>query len=68
MASSNVWWACDTLRQFSSDQARFLSVTTESGCCRKGFSCRNLKKVKDVMDKYAGIMRAAEAQQNSRKG
>eukprot|EP00212_Chloropicon_laureae_P009210 CAMPEP_0197492538 /NCGR_PEP_ID=MMETSP1311-20131121/10670_1 /TAXON_ID=464262 /ORGANISM="Genus nov. species nov., Strain RCC856" /LENGTH=122 /DNA_ID=CAMNT_0043037505 /DNA_START=1 /DNA_END=369 /DNA_ORIENTATION=+ len=67
MGFSNVWWACDTLRQFSCDQAKFLSVSTVEGCCRKGFSCRNLMKVKDIMDKYAGIMRAAEAQQSTRK-
>lgn len=35
---SNVWWACDVLRQFSWNQARFLSFSVKGEGMRKGFS------------------------------
>ncbi|WZN66100.1 hypothetical protein HKI87_14g76630 [Chloropicon roscoffensis] len=57
MGMSNVWWACDTIRQFSNEQRRFLSLTVGEESCsnpRKGFSCENLKKVQDIMREQAG--------------
>ena len=60
MGFSNVWWASDVVRQFSCNQAKFLSLTVsnEGRRCkcniRKGFSCENLKKVRDIMKKYVG--------------
>ncbi|QDZ24677.1 hypothetical protein HOP50_14g72150 [Chloropicon primus] len=70
MGLSNVWYACDLLRQMSNEQRRFVSLTVSNeaskcsccvkrACCgwlnpRKGFSVENLKKVQDIMRDKAG--------------